>query len=103
MWDEAVALVDNDGGGGHGQECHEAETRTNDRHTGSAVHIAVARVSPTYAVRSLRDEGHLPWERRCTSRRSSSHAGQQVPKRVVTEETTFDQAGAQAVLSQRQY
>ena len=30
-------------------------------------------------------------------------AGQQVPKRVVTEETTFDQAGAQAVLSQRQY
>jgi simple sugar transport system substrate-binding protein len=31
------------------------------------------------------------------------HAGQQVPKRVVTEETTFDQAGAQAVLSQRQY
>jgi simple sugar transport system substrate-binding protein len=30
-------------------------------------------------------------------------AGQQVPKRVVTEETTFDQAGAQAVLAQRQY
>jgi ABC-type sugar transport system substrate-binding protein len=30
-------------------------------------------------------------------------AGQQVPKRVVTEETTFDQAGAKAVLDQRQY
>ena len=30
-------------------------------------------------------------------------AGQQVPKRVVTEETTFDQAGAKAALSQRQY
>jgi ABC-type sugar transport system substrate-binding protein len=30
-------------------------------------------------------------------------AGQEVPKRVVTEETTFDQAGAKAVLDQRQY
>jgi simple sugar transport system substrate-binding protein len=30
-------------------------------------------------------------------------AGQEVPKRVVTEETTFDQAGATAVLAQRKY
>jgi galactofuranose transport system substrate-binding protein len=31
------------------------------------------------------------------------HAGQEVPKRVVTEETTFDQAGATAVLAERKY
>ena len=31
------------------------------------------------------------------------NAGQEVPKRVVTEETTFDQAGAQAVLADRKY
>jgi galactofuranose transport system substrate-binding protein len=30
-------------------------------------------------------------------------AGEEVPKRVVTEETTFDQAGAKAVLAERQY
>jgi ABC-type sugar transport system substrate-binding protein len=30
-------------------------------------------------------------------------AGQEVPKRVVTEETTFDQAAATAALSQRKY
>ena len=30
-------------------------------------------------------------------------AGQPVPKRIVTEETTFDQAAAQAALSSRQY